>query len=256
MTLLTVEGLTVRYGAALAVDNISLEVGRHEIVGVLGPNGAGKSSLLKAIAGLVRPAGGRVLLDGEDVTRHGAERRARKGLVLVPEGRKTFGPLTVEENLRVGAYPSGNLGKAELDRRLGKAFELFPVLKERRKQVAGTLSGGESAMLAIARGLMSRPRTILLDEPSLGLAPTVTARLFEQLAQLKEIDIGAVVVEQKAAQLLDIVDRSLVMRQGRQEHWSEEAISLDELDRMYLGANWKTSEGSQAHVAGPGSGKE
>lgn len=236
MTLLVTEELTVRYGASVAVDRISLEVRQHEIVGVFGANGAGKSSLLKAIVGLVRPASGKVLLDGEDVTTNGAERHARKGLILVPEGRQLFGPLTVEENLRLGAYPSGQLSKSEMGSRLDHSFDLFPVLKERRRQVAGTLSGGESAMLAVARGLMSRPTVLLLDEPSLGLAPTITMRLYERLAQLKDADVGVLVVEQKAAQLLDIVDHSLVMRQGRQEYWAEGAISLDELDRMYFGA--------------------
>jgi ABC-type branched-subunit amino acid transport system ATPase component len=237
MALLTVRELTVRYGASVAVDEVSLTLHQHEIVGVFGPNGAGKTSLLKAIVGLVRPAEGQVLLDGEDVTRDGAERHARKGVMLVPEGRQLFGPLTVVENLRLGAYSSGNLKKAEMDARLRQAFDLFPVLEERSRQLAGTLSGGEAAMLAVARGLMSKPRVLLLDEPSLGLAPTVTARLYERLAQLKEAEVGVIVVEQKAAQLLDIVDHSLVLRQGRQEHWAEGAISLEELDEMYFGAS-------------------
>lgn len=234
-TLLEVEDLAVAYGAAVVVDGVSLEVGERQIVGVFGANGAGKSSLLGGIVGLVRPVRGHVLLDGEDVTREDPEAHARRGVILVPEGRGIFGPLTVEENLRLGAYPSGAVGRHEMERRLNDAYELFPALVERRTQLAGTLSGGEAAMLAVARGLMSRPRVLLLDEPSLGLAPTVTARLFERLAALKLSDVGVVVVEQKAAQLMHVVDRSLVMRQGRREHWGEGTIDVADLDRMYFG---------------------
>lgn len=236
-TLLRVDSLTVRYGAAVALEGASLELNRQQIVGVFGPNGAGKSSLLKGIVGLVRPASGRVVFDGNDVTALDAEAHARQGMILVPEGRGIFGPLTVEENLRLGAYPSGSIDRRDLQSRLNDAFELFPVLEERRGQRAGTLSGGESAMLAVARGLMSRPRVLLLDEPSLGLAPTITARLFERLRLIKQTDVGVVVVEQKAAELMNLVDRSLVLRQGRQEHWEEGALDLDQLDRMYFGAD-------------------
>lgn len=236
-TLLRVDSLTVRYGAAVALEGASFELHQQQIVGVFGPNGAGKSSLLKGIAGLVRPASGRVVLDGKDLTALDAEAHARQGMILVPEGRGIFGPLTVEENLRLGAYPSGSIDRTDLRSRLNDAFELFPVLEERRGQRAGTLSGGESAMLAVARGLMSRPRVLLLDEPSLGLAPTITARLFERLRLIKSTDVGVVVVEQKAAELMNLVDWSLVLRQGRQEHWEEGALDLDQLDRMYFGAD-------------------
>lgn len=235
-TLLKVEDIAISYGAAVVVDGVSLEVQEHEIVGVFGANGAGKSSLLKGIVGLVRPVRGLVQLGGEDVSRLDTEGRARRGIILVPEGRGIFAPLTVEENLLLGAYPSGRIPRAEFARRREEAFDLFPVLGERRRQLAGTLSGGEAAMLAVARGLMSNPRLLILDEPSLGLAPAATARLFERLGTLKASNMGILVVEQKAAQLMDLVDRSLVMRQGRSEHWGDGAIDLSDLDRMYFGA--------------------
>lgn len=234
--ILRAEGLRVAYGAAVAVSDVSLTLKPRQIVGVFGPNGAGKSSLLKAIVGLVRPLAGRVLLAGQEVTRYGAEARARRGVILVPEGRGIFGPLTVEENLRLGLYPAKFLDKHEVEERLSEAFELFPTLKERRAQVAGTLSGGEAAMLAVARGLMSRPRVLLLDEPSLGLAPGITLRLFERLGHLRQTNMGMVIVEQRAAELMDLVDYSLVMRQGRQEHWGEGGIGLAEFNRMYFGS--------------------
>ncbi|MPZ51781.1 MAG: ATP-binding cassette domain-containing protein [Acidimicrobiia bacterium] len=235
--LLQVESLIVSYGASVAVNEVSLEATENEIIGVFGPNGAGKSSLLKGIVGLVRPNSGHVNLDGNDVTRKDAETHAKQGLALVPEGRSIFGPLSVEENLCLGAYPSGRAGREEMDERLNDAFELFPVLKDRYQQQAGTLSGGEAAMLAVARGLMSRPRVLLLDEPSLGLAPTITARLFERLGSLKETGVTTVIVEQKAAELMDLVDHSLVLRRGQEEHWGPGAIDLSQLDEMYFGAD-------------------
>lgn len=233
--ILEVDRLSVAYGAAVAVRDVSLSIPTGAVVGIFGPNGAGKSSLLRAIVGVVRPRRGIVRFMGTDITRRSPEVRARSGLMLVPEGRGLFGTMTVEDNLRLGLFVAGRMDKRHVTERMDQAYALFPVLKERRGQLAGTLSGGEAAMLALGRGLINQPRLLLLDEPSLGLAPGITARLFERLALLRQSAMTMVIVEQRAAELMDLVDYSMVMRQGRQEHWGAGSVELSQFDRMYFG---------------------
>ncbi len=209
--MLTVEKLNVRYGAVAAVRDLSLTIGRGELVALLGPNGAGKSSTINALTGLV-PAAGRITFDGRDLSRTRTEDRIRSGLTSTPEGRHIFANLTVAENLRLGAATRRDAQgvRQDIDRFQG----LFPVLGERYGQAAGTLSGGEQQMLAIARSLMSRPRLLLLDEPSLGLAPKIVAQIFDFIGGLKREGLTLLVVEQNATQALRFADRVYVMSSG------------------------------------------
>jgi branched-chain amino acid transport system ATP-binding protein len=209
---LEVVGLEAGYGRALAVQGISLAVPEGRLVTLLGPNGAGKSTTLRAIAGLLRPRHGKGLLDGEDICGLPPDAVLRRGLALVPERRELFPGLTVAENLALGAFirrdRAGIAAETEL------CFTLFPRLKERRGQRAGTLSGGEQQMLAIARGLMSRPRYLLLDEPSLGIAPLLIAEIFRRLVAIRDQGTAILLVEQNAAAALDIADDGYVLEAG------------------------------------------
>ena len=209
--MLSLDKLQVSYGAVQAVRSLDLTVGEGELVALLGPNGAGKSSTIGAITGLV-PARGRVQLSGKDISTLPTEARIARGIAISPEGRKVFANLTVGENLRMGAAlrrdPAGV--RQDTDRFLA----LFPVLRERFAQLAGTLSGGEQQMLAIARALMSRPRLLLLDEPSLGLAPLIVARIFDFIGELKASGLTLLVVEQNAAQAMRFADRVYVLAAG------------------------------------------
>jgi branched-chain amino acid transport system ATP-binding protein len=209
--MLNLEKLQVSYGAVRAVRSLDLTVGEGELVALLGPNGAGKSSTIGAITGLV-PAKGRVQLSGKDISALSTESRMARGIAISPEGRKVFANLTVGENLRMGAAlrrdPAGV--RQDTDRFLA----LFPVLHERFAQPAGTLSGGEQQMLAIARALMSRPRLLLLDEPSLGLAPLIVARIFDFIGELKATGLTLLVVEQNATQAMRFADRVYVLAAG------------------------------------------
>jgi branched-chain amino acid transport system ATP-binding protein len=206
---LVVDGLEVRHGAVHAVRGFSLEVGPGEIVGLIGPNGAGKSSTLHAIMGLVRPAAGDVRLDGTSIVGRSPEDIARRGVALVPEGRRIFAELTVDENLRLGL--AGRGGRASLRR----VYDLFPVVEESRRRQAGALSGGQQQQLAIARALVSDPQVLLLDEPSLGLAPRVVDTVFEALQQIRERGIAVLLVEQRAQRTIALADRSHVLSKGR-----------------------------------------
>jgi branched-chain amino acid transport system ATP-binding protein len=211
--MLDVAALSVRYGAVEAVRGLDLTVGRGEIVALLGANGAGKTSALSAIAGLVPAAGGRVTLDGADVTGLAAEALSRRGVALVPEGRRIFAGLTVAENLALGGA-----AHADAATRRARAAEMearFPILAERRAQKAGLLSGGEQQMLAIARALMSGPRLLLMDEPSLGLAPQMVERVFDLIAALRAEGLTILLVEQNVPMSLDIADRAVVLAKGR-----------------------------------------
>jgi branched-chain amino acid transport system ATP-binding protein len=234
MSILEVHSLEVRYGGIRAVKGIDLAVGEGELVCLIGANGAGKSSTLRGISGIVAAAG-RVGYDGRDVTGMRAFERARAGLVMVPEGRGVFPQLTVEENLAMGAYPRSDGGIAA-DRE--RVFGLFPRLAERRRQTGGTLSGGEQQMLALGRALMSRPRLLLLDEPSMGLAPLVVQRIFEVIRAINSDGVAVLLVEQNAHAALRLAARGYVMESGVVT-LSGEARSLladARVQEAYLGA--------------------
>jgi branched-chain amino acid transport system ATP-binding protein len=206
--LLEVKNLQVHYGGIRAVKGVDLEVAEGELVCLIGANGAGKTSTLKAICALLAGRSGTVRYAGEDVSRAQVHQLPRKGLVMVPEGRGIFPQLTVEENLAMGAYARGGQGPLE------QQYQTFPRLKERRTQVAGTLSGGEQQMLAIARALMSEPKLLLLDEPSMGLAPMMVTRIFDVIADIGKRGVTILLVEQNALLALEVADRGYVMESG------------------------------------------
>lgn len=212
MSSLRVEDLTVRYGHFTAVHGIDLLVEEGEVAVVLGANGAGKSSTLNAICGAIRPAGGRVGFDGADITGRPSHVVARRGLVQVPEGRRVIGPLTVEENLLLGAYTIRS--RARRDELLASAYEMFPILDERRKGAAGLLSGGELQMLAFARALMGEPKMLLLDEPSMGLAPVMIDRVMHTVRDIADRGISILMVEQNATAAFGAATRAYVLEQG------------------------------------------
>lgn len=236
MAILTVDSLHVHYGPVEAVRDVSLYINDGEIVTLLGANGAGKSTTLNAIVGLVPSHGGQVAFKGESLVGLATEQLVRLGITLTPEGRRVFGSLTVEENLLLGSHP---LGRAR-DRRktnLLRMFDLFPILAERRQQIAGTLSGGQQQMLAIARSLMSSPKLLLLDEPSLGLAPQIVDTIFNQILTLRDSGITILLVEQNVAMSLDIADRGYVMAAGSivTSGTAEELGSSHLIEQAYLG---------------------
>jgi branched-chain amino acid transport system ATP-binding protein len=209
--MLEVQDLHVSYGKVSAVRGISVSAAAGRVTLVLGANGAGKTTTLRAIAGLHRPASGEVTLDGEKITGLPAHQVVRRGVVLVPEGRRVFAPLTVQENLRLGAYPAP---RNRFDSELERVFSMFPILAERRSGPAGLLSGGEQQMLAFGRALMSQPRVMLLDEPSMGLAPTVVERVAESVRAMADSDIGILMVEQNAEVGLEVADDVVVVARG------------------------------------------
>jgi len=233
MSGLAVERLSVRYGAVEAVRGLSLEVKPGEIVGLIGPNGAGKSSTLHAIMGAAPVTGGDVRLDGRSLLRRRPEDVARLGIALVPEGRRIFGELTVEENLRLGlaARRARRNGHG-----LARAYELFPVLREFRSRQAGVLSGGQQQQLAIGRALAADPDVLLLDEPSLGLAPKIVDVVFEALTQIREAGLAVLLVEQRAQRTVALADRSYVLANGelRLTLGPEDAGDTDRLVAAYL----------------------
>ncbi len=211
--MLDVRGIAVRYGNFIAVDGVDLHVGAGEVVGLIGPNGAGKSSLLRAVNGLLRPAAGSVDFNGARIDPLGPAARLRAGLASVPEGRGIFAGMSVAENLAMGGYPLGS--RAQQAANIDHACTLFPILAERRHQRAGTLSGGQQQMLAIAMGLMSSPTMLMLDEPSLGLAPIVIGELARIFRRLKSEGLTILLVEQNAKLTCDVADRIYVMQSGR-----------------------------------------
>ena len=233
MTALAVDKLTVRYGAVEAVRGLSLEVKPGEIVGLIGPNGAGKSSTLHAIMGAAPIVGGDVRLDGRSLVRRRPEDVARRGVALVPEGRRIFGELTVEENLRLGlaARRARRNGTG-----LARAYELFPVLGEFRSRQAGVLSGGQQQQLAIGRALAADPDVLLLDEPSLGLAPKIVDIVFEALTQIRDAGLAVLLVEQRAQRTVALADRSHVLANGelRLTLGPKDAGDTDRLVAAYL----------------------
>ena len=232
--MLKVENINVYYGAIHAIQGISFEVHQGEIVTLIGANGAGKSTTLKTVSGQLRTRTGSITFMNENISRLDPYKIARKGLVQVPEGRKIFQKLSVEENLFIGGYTRE---RAEIEATMNDVYQRFPRLKERHRQVAGTLSGGEQQMLAIGRALMSKPRLIMLDEPSMGLAPLLVSQIFSIIRELKDTGVTILLVEQNARMALRIADRAYVLETGRVK-LSDSADALlnnDEVQKAYLG---------------------
>lgn len=235
--LLSAKDLHVRYGAVEAVRGVNFELQQGEIVALLGANGAGKSSIMNAITGLVPTASGQVMFDGQDITGAAPESLAPAGLTLSPEGRRVFGTLSVADNLRMGAFALTD--KAAIRAAWDRVYDLFPILRERKDQYAGTLSGGQQQMLAVGRALMSNPRVLLLDEPSLGLAPLIVDQIFDLILKLRDQGVTLLVVEQNVAKTLQVADRAYVLvsgevvEQGKPSQLSESGTMQD----AYLGAN-------------------
>jgi branched-chain amino acid transport system ATP-binding protein len=217
--MLSIENAATGYGRIRVLDDLSLDLGDGKVLAVIGPNGAGKSTLMRAICGAAPLWSGRVMFAGTDVTRLSAEERSERGLVLCPEGRRIFSSLSIEENLKLGATPlRARLGRdfaRTVDEGLARAYAMFPVLKERRQNSGGALSGGQQQMLAIARALMAQPKLLLLDEPSLGLSPKMADEVYVTLARLKGEGLTIVVVEEAAGRPLALADSAIVMRTGR-----------------------------------------
>jgi branched-chain amino acid transport system ATP-binding protein len=236
MALLEVSELHTYYGNIHALRGISLTVEEHEIVTMIGSNGAGKSTTLNSISGIVGVRSGRVSLDGEDLTRVPPHEVVKLGVVQVPEGRRIFARLTVEENLKMGGYVLSQ--KAEVVDGIDRAYVTFPRLKERRNQVAGTLSGGEQQMLAMGRALMAKPRMLLLDEPSMGLAPNLVEQIFDNIKKIHEDGTAILLVEQNANMALEIADRGYILQTG-EIVLADKAEALrdnEDVKRAYLGA--------------------
>jgi branched-chain amino acid transport system ATP-binding protein len=232
---LTLAGVSARYGSVPAIDGVSIEVGEGEAVGLLGANGAGKSTTLRAISGLVRLSAGTISFGGADVAALPPYRIAELGIAHVPEGRQVFPELTVQENLEIGAYVPA--AKAERSRTLEMVYGIFPVLAQRRRQRAGTMSGGEQQMLAVGRGLMLKPRLLMLDEPSLGLAPVVTDVTFEKIAEIHRMGTAVLLVEQNVSRALSLVQRAYVLESGRvlMHGTSAELAGNKQVQAAYLG---------------------
>jgi len=235
VSLLELKGLKISYGGINAVKGIDLTVQEGEMVALIGANGAGKTTTLKAICGLLAPSAGRVRYRGEDVTRAPSYALVERGLALVPEGRQVFGRLTTEENLDMGAYARRDAAGIKAD--LQRIYRLFPRLHERRRQTAGTLSGGEQQMLAIGRALMSAPKLLLLDEPSMGLAPLMVQRIFETIRKVAAEGVTVLLVEQNAKLALEVSSRGYVMESGLITLTAASASLLDnpQVRQAYLG---------------------
>jgi branched-chain amino acid transport system ATP-binding protein len=233
---LTVEGLECRYGKVAAVRGLALEVRKGELVSLIGANGAGKTTTLKAISGVLAPSAGHILFEGEDITHASARRVLQLGIAHCPEGRRVFPYMSVRENLEMGCYLRRDAAGIEADMR--RLYDRFPILYERRGQAAGTLSGGEQQMLAISRALMSRPKLVLFDEPSLGLAPNIVERTFDIIRQIRAEGVTVVMVEQNALAALELSDRSYVLEQGRVSLTGTGQALLDDphVRKAYLGA--------------------
>ncbi len=256
MDVLQVESLSVHRGSVQALRDVSLTVNQGEIVSLVGSNGAGKSTLLYAIVGVLQPTAGSIAYGGQRLNGMAANRLARLGISLVPEGRQVFGSLTVLDNLVLGAYVHyagrwrdliGEIGRIlqqdRVRRGLGEVFALFPILQERQRQQAGNLSGGEQQMLAIGRALMSSPRLLLVDELSLGLAPALVLQLFDLLGRLREMGLTILLVEQDARAALKVADRGYVLETGRivAEGSARELLRSDRIQRAYLGRGESTA---------------
>jgi len=231
--MLEVSALSSYYGRILALAEIDLTVQDGELVALVGANGAGKSTLLRAISG-VQPCSGKIVFNGKDIGGDSPERRVRSGIVQVPEGRQVFGPLSVDDNLRLGAYTRT---RAESDTELERVYAMFPALKERRRQAAGLLSGGQQQMLAMGRGLMAKPRLLLLDEPSMGLAPRLVEDIFAKVRELKQARTTIFLVDQNARAALSVADRGYVLETGRVvlAGSGSELLADEKVRQAYLG---------------------
>lgn len=233
--MITIENLHVYYGNIHAIKGVSFDVRKGEITALIGANGAGKSTIIKSVCGLLNPREGKILLEGRPIQRMSANEVVRLGVGLVPEGRRVFPVLTVDENLEIGAY--GRSDKAGIARDKAKMYEIFPRLTDRRRQYAGSLSGGEQQMLAIARGLMSKPRLLLMDEPSLGLAPLLVKQVFDIISQLNADGLTIFLSEQNARGALKIAHHGIVMETGK-VRFSDTAKALEDnpvIQQAYLG---------------------
>ena len=243
--MLTIRNLDVAYGAVNVLRRVSLHVNAGQIVAIVGANGAGKTTLLKAVMGLVRPRGGEIAVDRRSIVGNRTERTVAMGCSLVPEGRRVFGDMTVRENLVLGAHVQYRRGKAaEVRQDLERAFAMFPVLARRERQLAGTLSGGEQQMLAIGRALMARPTLLMLDEPSMGLAPLVSKEIFDTIVRISRAGSTVLLVEQNARAALKIAHRGYVLETGRivLEGTSEELLANRDMQRAYLGREAEAGE--------------
>jgi branched-chain amino acid transport system ATP-binding protein len=232
--LLEIEDLRVNYGHIQALKGISLRVAEREVVAILGANGAGKTTLMRTLSGLIKPHSGKVSFAGHDTTHLGADRIVRLGIGQSPEGRRVFGTLSVAENLRLGGFTRS---PAETTESCDYVYKIFPRLYERRAQLAGTLSGGEQQMLAIGRALVTKPKLLLLDEPSLGLAPIIVRNIFQVLREVRDTGVTILTVEQNARMALKLADRGYVLEVGRllQEGPSRELLASPEIQAAYLG---------------------
>jgi len=234
--MLEIKNLTVAYGGLRALTDVTISVKEGQFVTVVGPNGAGKSTLFKTISGVVPPVSGSITFDGQDLLRMPPARRAHLGIAHVPEGRQVFKTLTVRENLEMGAYPAA--GQAKWAETLERIHHLFPILAERAGQMAGTLSGGEQQMVAIGRGLACAPRLLMLDEPSMGLAPAVTDLIFERVSQIhREVGLSILLVEQRVAEALELSDHGYVLETGHivLDGPYQTLLADDRVRRSYLG---------------------
>ena len=233
--MLKVEKIEVRYSGVPVIHDVSFNVNDGELVSIVGANGSGKTTLLKTVAGTLHPAKGSIEFENEDISRSSTVEIVRKGITYVPEERRIFGPLSVEENLKLGAYILNDMQKIE--KNLNYVYGLFPILKARRKQLGETLSGGEQQMLAIGRGLMSSPKLLMLDEPSLGLMPKLVDEMLEAVATLKEEGKTILLVEQNVREALEMADRGYVLQTGRTIYkgTGDELLETDIVKKAFLG---------------------
>ncbi len=241
--ILSVEDLRVRYGRVEAVRDVSFEAAPGALVALVGANGAGKSSVINAVTGIVRPRGGRVLFEGRDITRTPSHKLVEQGLVQVPEGRQILASLTIAENLQLGGWHAGSAGR----RRIDEMYQRFPVLGERRSLPAGSLSGGEQQMLAIARALVAGPKVMLMDEPSMGLAPKVVDEVFEVIEEIRASGTTVVLVEQNARRALRAADHGYVLQTGEIVHSgpAEELLGDERIVQAYLGVETSRRSGAK-----------
>jgi branched-chain amino acid transport system ATP-binding protein len=236
MAMLEIEGIETYYGRVRALAEVSLSVDRGEVVALIGSNGAGKTTTLRTISGLLGPAQGKITFEGEDITSVPASRRVAMGICHVPEGRRLFPRMTVQDNLTLGAYTRRD-GSAGIQKDRERVFELFPRLRERQSQIAGTLSGGEQQMLAIGRALMSQPRVLMMDEPSLGLAPILVETIFQIVAEINQQGIPILLVEQNAHKALAVAHRAYVLETGSivKTGSGQELLQSEDVAKAYLG---------------------